>query len=102
MSARVRSRPQLLQHEQEDQYLHTLEASALLAALSQSLQPDISDSSDSSGVTTDSEAEDGFFSSTELCKQLYSRGFLAVATTRYWVSGFPKALVHINRSLGEG
>ena len=47
-------------------------------------------------------AMDGFFSSTQLFKQLYHRGFLAVATTRNWVTDFPQAPLCSNGRIGQG
>ena len=58
MSTRLRSRPQLLQQEQEDAHLTALNEAALLQAISLSLRPPESDSSESSGVDTDSEAQE--------------------------------------------
>ena len=58
MSTRLRSRPQLLQHEQEDAHLTALNEAALQQAISLSLRPPESDSSESSGVDTDSEAQE--------------------------------------------
>ena len=45
---------------------------------------------------------DGYFSSVPLFKDLYSRGFHAVATTRINREAFPKTLLTLNTELEEG
>lgn len=45
---------------------------------------------------------DGYFSSVPLFKDLYSRGFHAVATTRINREAFPKTLLTLNSELEEG
>ena len=45
---------------------------------------------------------DGFFSSVQLFKDMDERGFLAVATTRTWIMGFPQAPLLVNKKLSAG
>lgn len=58
MSTRVRSRPQLLQHEQEERYYRELEAADIWAATLLSTQPPDSELSDTDSGTEDEKADE--------------------------------------------
>ena len=45
---------------------------------------------------------DGFFSSIALFDSILTRGFYAVATTRNWLTGFPKSLLAVSSRLTQG